>query len=209
MPYKFLNTSISRILFISASCTAFVLLLWLHPLCHPFPCVPFTGQHQIFIASLFFNRLRTPVSQPFSPHSSIQVISLTSEKGLFNFSDGFSSSFQPCGCLSLHSNSDLFLTLYHLTPSPSVLSVSSHALVPYPPPPPPCMLKYSVKEGSRGGGGGERAAGRGGIGGGGSIDVKSAAVVMIFCSLFLGTSGHLRATVSSTVFTGSWKEIGC
>lgn len=70
------------------------------------------------------------------------------------------------------------------------------------------MLKYSVKEGSRGGGGGERAAGRGGIGGGGggSIDVKSAAVVMILCSLFLGTSGPLRATVSSTVFTGSWKE---
>lgn len=70
------------------------------------------------------------------------------------------------------------------------------------------MLKYSVKEGSRGGSGGERVAGRGGIGGGGggSIDVKSAAVVMIFCSLFLGTSGALRATVSSTVFTGSWRE---
>lgn len=85
----------------------------------------------------------------------------------------------------------------------------SHAFDPNPPPPPPlCMLKYSVKEGSRGGTGGERAAGRGGIGGGGggNIDVKSAAVVMIFCSLFLGTSGPLRATVSSTVFTGSWRE---
>ena len=68
------------------------------------------------------------------------------------------------------------------------------------------MLKYSVKEGSRGGSGGERVAGRGGIGGGGNIDVRSAAVVMIFCSLFLGTSGPLQATVSSTVFTGSWKE---
>lgn len=70
------------------------------------------------------------------------------------------------------------------------------------------MLKYSVKEGSRGGSGGERAAGRGGIGGGGggNIDVKSAAVVIIFCSRFLGTSGPLRATVSSTVFTGSYKE---
>lgn len=70
------------------------------------------------------------------------------------------------------------------------------------------MLKYSVKEGIRGGSGGDRAAGRGGMGGGGggNIDVKSAAVVMIFCSLFLGTSGPLRATVSSTVFTGSYKR---
>lgn len=53
---------------------------------------------------------------------------------------------------------------------------------------------------------GERAERQGGIGGGGggNIDVKSAAVVMIFCSLFLGTSGPFRATVSSTVFTGSW-----
>lgn len=86
----------------------------------------------------------------------------------------------------------------------------SHAFVPNPAPPPVCMLKYSVKEGSLGGSGGDRAAGRGGIGGGGggNIDVKSAAVVMIFCSLFLGTSGPLRATVSSTVFTGSWKEEG-
>lgn len=68
------------------------------------------------------------------------------------------------------------------------------------------MLKYSVKEGSRGGSGGEREAGRGGIGGGGggNIEVRSAVVVMIFCSLFLGTSGPLRATVSSTVFTGSY-----
>lgn len=89
------------------------------------------------------------------------------------------------------------------------VSLSSHAFVPKPPPPPPlCMLKYSVKEGSRGGSRGERAAWRGGIGGGGggNIDDKSAAVVMIFCSLFLGTSGPLRATVSSTVFTGSWSE---
>lgn len=70
------------------------------------------------------------------------------------------------------------------------------------------MVKYSVKDGSRGGSGGDRVAGRGGIGGGGegNIDVKSAAVVTIFCSLFLCTSGPLRATVSSTVFTGSWKK---
>lgn len=55
---------------------------------------------------------------------------------------------------------------------------------------------------------GERDAGRGGIGGrgGGNVKVKSAAVVIIFCSLFLGTSCPLRATVSSTVFTGSLKK---
>lgn len=62
MPHEFLNESISRILFISALCTAIILLLWLHPLCHLPPCVPFTGQHQIFIASLFFNKLSTRVS---------------------------------------------------------------------------------------------------------------------------------------------------
>lgn len=94
-------------------------------------------------------------------------------------------------------------------PTSSVLPFSpSHAFVPNPAPPPLCMVKYSVKDGSRGGSGGDRVAGRGGIGGGGegNIDVKSAAVVTIFCSLFLCTSGPLRATVSSTVFTGSWKK---
>ena len=111
----------------------------------------------------------------------------------------FDSSFT-LNCHSVHSSPALCLFF-----SPS------HAFVPNPPPPPPpplCMLKYSVKDGSRGGSGGERVAGRGGIGGGGggNIAVRSAAVVMIFCSLFLGTSGPLRATVSSTVFTGSWKE---
>lgn len=71
------------------------------------------------------------------------------------------------------------------------------------------MLKYSVKEGRRGGSGGERVAGRGGTGGGGGggrTVVRSAVVVMILCSLFLATSGPLRDTVSSTVFTGSCKE---
>lgn len=100
---------------------------------------------------------------------------------------------------------------------PPVFCVS-YALVPKPAPPPPCMLKYSVKEGRRGGSGGEACeVGRGGMGGGGggSIDVRSAAVVMIFCSLFLGTSCPLRVTSSSTVFTGSdWMEkssvkLGC
>lgn len=111
--------------------------------------------------------------------------------------------FPICLCLHFVLSFTPFLSLSFL------LSLSqSHAFVPNPPPPPPCMLKYSVKEGSRGGIGGERVARRGGIGGGGggNIDVKSAAVVMIFCSLFLGTSGPLRATVSSTVFTGSWRE---
>lgn len=84
-----------------------------------------------------------------------------------------------------------------------------YAFIPNPPPPLPlCMLKYSVKDGSRRGRWGDCEAGRGGIGGGGggNIEVKSAAVVMIFWSLFLGTSAPLRATVSSTVFTGSWEK---
>lgn len=155
--------------------------------------------------------------------SPIRLFPLTGEKGLFSDLLFWWLVF------FVHSNlfllfllsSPRFLQIFSLLHSivlsfPSMtffislcpVSPSSHAFVPYPPPPPLCMLKYSVKEGSRGGGGGERAAGRGGIGGGGggSIDVKSAAVVMILCSLFLGTSGPLRATVSSTVFTGSWKE---
>lgn len=154
--------------------------------------------------------------------SSFRLFPLTGEKGLFRHLLFWWFLFFVLKPFSLHAATlrfPLWLFLYfvssfcpfppRLPSSPSVLSVSpSHAFVPYPPPPPLCMLKYSVKEGSRGGGGGERAAGRGGIGGGGggSIDVKSAAVVMIFCSLFLGTSGPLRATVSSTVFTGSLKE---
>lgn len=36
-PHEFLNKSISRILFISTLCTAIILLLWLHPLCHLSP----------------------------------------------------------------------------------------------------------------------------------------------------------------------------
>ena len=61
---NFFIKSTSGILFISASCTAVILLLWLHPLCHLSPSVPFTGQHQIFIASLFFNKCSAPISQP-------------------------------------------------------------------------------------------------------------------------------------------------
>lgn len=103
-----------------------------------------------------------------------------------------------------------FHSFYTLAPSitfnplPNLSFSLSHALVPSPPP--PCMLKYSVKEGSRGGTVGECVARRGGRGGGsgGKADVKSAAVVMIFCSLFLGTSWPFLATVSSTVLTGSW-----
>lgn len=70
MPHECLLRSISRIVFISASCTAIILLLWLHPLWHPSPCVTLTGQLQICIASLFFNTLCTPISQPLPPHSS-------------------------------------------------------------------------------------------------------------------------------------------
>ncbi len=210
MPHEFLNKSISRILFISASCTAIILLLWLHPLCHLSPSVPFTGQHQIFIASLFFNKLSTPIPQPFPPHS-IQVISIYKWKGTVFMVISLlrpSKLFAFCNTLiSILIPSLLCIViLYVAFFLPSVPSVApSHAFVPNPPPPPLCMLKYSVNDGSRGGSGGERVAGRGGIGGGGggSIDVKSAAVVIIFCSLFLGTSGPLRATVSSTVFTGS------
>lgn len=83
MPHEFLNKSISRILFISASCTAIILLLWLHPLCHLSPSVPFTGQHQIFIASLFFNKLSTPIPQPFPPLTPFRLFPFTSEKGPF------------------------------------------------------------------------------------------------------------------------------
>ena len=210
-------------MFISASCTAIILLLWLHPLCHLSPRVPFTGLHQIFIASLFFNKLSTPLSH--SLHSSSCWFPFTGEEssrlGIHGSDDSSSPSFQPPN-FSWTVPSD-FITVKTLIstfplychsvrslhasphPPPSLLTFSpSHALVPNPPP--PCMLKYSVNEGSRGGSGGERAARRGGIGGGGNMDVRSAAVVMIFCSLFLGTSGPLQATVSSTVFTGSWRE---
>lgn len=83
MPHEFLNKSISEFCSISASCTAIILLLWLHPLCHLSPCVPFTGQHQIFIASLFFNNLCTAISQPFPPSPPFWLFPLTGEKGPF------------------------------------------------------------------------------------------------------------------------------
>lgn len=69
----------------------------------------------------------------------------------------------------------------------------------------PCILKYSVKWDVNRGGGGEWAEVRGGMGGGRgvNVDVRSAVVVMILCSLFLGTSCPFRATVSSIVLTGS------
>lgn len=74
----------------------------------------------------------------------------------------------------------------------------------------PCILKYSVKwDVNLGGGGGECAELRGGIGGGRveNVDDRSAVVVMIFCSLFFGTSCPFRVTASSIVFTGSeWME---
>lgn len=157
---------------------------------------------------------------------------LTGEKGPFRFSPlhacfwwFLSSSSVPAffflSLVAVNSNTllstpnSLFTVCFHsvhIASIPFPISLSpfplSHAFVPNPPPPPPlCMLKYSVKEGSRGGTGGECMARRGGIGGGGggNVDVKSAAVVMIFCSLFLGTSCPFRATVSSTVFTGSWR----
>lgn len=224
LPHEFLNKSISRILFISASCTAIILLLWLHPLCHLSPRVPFTGQHQIFIASLFFNNLSTSISQPFPL---CRLFPFTGEKRPFRDSlfwlflvlvlPNFVLAV-PFLSLSVDTLTSTLPLRIHcivilsnplcLPPSSSILTSvpclsASHAFVSNPPPPPLCMLKYSVKEGSRGGSGGERVVGRGGISGGGNIDVKSAAVVMIFCSLFLGTSGPLEATISSTVFTGS------
>lgn len=69
----------------------------------------------------------------------------------------------------------------------------------------PCILKYSVKWDVNLGGGGECAELRGGMGGGRgeNVDDRSVVVVMILCSLFLGTSCPFRATVSSIVFTGS------
>lgn len=55
------------------------------------------------------------------------------------------------------------------------------------------------------GGGGEWAELRGGMGGGRGVNVddRSAVVVMIFCSLFLGTPWPFRVTDSSIVLTGS------
>lgn len=94
MPHEFLNESISGILFISTLCTAIILLLWLHPLCHLSPCVPFTGQHQIFIASLFFNKPSTCVSA-FSPsllHSGHFHSQVQRDRLGIHFSDDFSSS---------------------------------------------------------------------------------------------------------------------
>lgn len=140
-----------------------------------------------------------------APTSSFRTFPLTGEKGLLEILL-FWWFLCPSKPFFLSGSS---FTLYYPFPpplhSPFSLSLSpSYAFIPYPAPPPLCMLKYSVKEGSRGGGGGER--GRGGIGGGGRMDVRSAAVVMIFCSLFLGTAGPLRATVSSTVFTESLSE---
>lgn len=85
MPHEFLNKSISEFCSISTSCTAIILLLWLHPLCHLSPCVPFTGQHQIFIASLSFNNLCIPISQPF-PATPFWLFPLTGEKGPFRYS---------------------------------------------------------------------------------------------------------------------------
>lgn len=95
MPHEFLNKSISRIVFISASCTAIILLLWLHPLCHLSPCVPFTGQNQIFIASLFFNKLSTPILQPFPPqllHSGYFHSQVKRDRLGIHFSSDFSTS---------------------------------------------------------------------------------------------------------------------
>lgn len=63
MPREFLKKRI-----ISAACTATILLLRLHPLRHLSPSVPFTGQHQIFIASSFLNKSRhLSLADPSNP----------------------------------------------------------------------------------------------------------------------------------------------
>lgn len=221
MPREFLNSSISRIVFISTLCTAIILLPgYIHFVIFlPVRLLLVNIKYLLLLYSLTSSALPPPPPHPTatSPHSSLQLISIHRWNGTVsgftflmisllrpNLSLWFAASLTPSFklyCHSAHSPS---------MPSPDSLGPFFHAFVPNPPPPPPCILKYSVKEGSRGGSGGERVAGRGGIGGGGGgkIAVKSAAVVMIFCSLFLGTSGPLRATVSSTVFTGSWKQEG-
>lgn len=147
MPHEFLNKSISRILFISASCTAIILLLWLHPLCHLSPSVPFTGQHQIFIASLFFNKLSTPIPQPFPPLTPFRLFPFTSEKGpfflvisllhpfkLFPFCNTLiSSRILPLLCIVTLLVSffpalcPVFLSLSRLCPEPSSSSSALHA----------------------------------------------------------------------------------
>ena len=131
-PHEFLNKSISRILFISAPCTAIILLLWLHPLCHLSPSVPFfTGQHQIFIASLFFNKLSIPISQP--PFK--LVFHLQVKKGIHLFF--IQPNFFPL--MSLNSNTLNFLfdssfTLYchsvHSIPALCLFFFFPHHLMP-------------------------------------------------------------------------------
>lgn len=177
-PLEFFNKCISRILFFSASCTA-VNGYICFVICLPLCLWLVNIKYLLLLYSLTTSALLSP------PFFLLFFIPLLTET-LFPL------------CNSVHPA---------LPTSPPSLT-SSHALLPNPPPPPLCMLKYSVKDGRRGGSGGERVVRRGGTGGGGggNTDVRSAAVVMIFCSLFLGTSGPLRATVSSTVFTGSWRE---
>lgn len=144
-PHEFLNKSISRILFISAPCTAIILLLWLHPLCHLSPSVPFfTGQHQIFIASLFFNKLSIPISQPpfklvfhlqvkkgihlfFIQPNFFPLMSLNSNTLNFLFDSSFTLY-----CHSVHSIPALclfffFPTISCLRPKPSSSSSALHA----------------------------------------------------------------------------------
>lgn len=206
---------------LSFSCSGYIHFVIFLPLC----LLLVNIKYLLLLYSLTSSVLLSHSHFPPSLLHSGYLFPFTGERGQFRdslfwwFLPFVPSKLFPFCLLTLTPSFPLFLCFvlsFCLSPlchplSPSVPSFPlSHAFVPNPPPPPPplCMLKYSVKEGSRGGSGGERAAGRGGIGGGGggNIDVKSAAVVMIFCSLFLGTSGPFRATVSSTVFTGSWGE---
>lgn len=95
MPHEFLNENYFKNFVHFRFVHSYHFLLWLHPLCHLSPCVPFTGQHQIFIASLFFNKLCTCASA-ISPHSSILIVSIQKVK-----SDR----------LGIHFSDDLFFVL--------------------------------------------------------------------------------------------------
>lgn len=79
MPHEIFNKSISRILLVPAFVHGCHSIAPLHPLCHFSPCVPSTGQHQLFIASLFFYKLSAVAA--ISLHLLILVTCIHRRKG--------------------------------------------------------------------------------------------------------------------------------